>query len=80
LGQPLGIIEWTWPADIMLEEIVKLGLKRRVSLGFVVGLFEIQDERHQCLGHEAAAIDAEETFLVRTGAIGIGLNDVHDGF
>src|SRR5262249_11731461 len=79
LGQPLGIIEGTWPADIMLEEIVKLGLKRRVGLGFVVGLLEIQDERHQCLGHEAAAIDAEEAFLVWTGAIGIRLSDVHGG-
>src|SRR6202007_3056417 len=38
-----------------------------------VGLFQFQDQRHQCFGNEAAAIDAEMVALVGTGAVRVGL-------
>ena len=50
---------------------VHLGLEVRIGLGLVVGLLEIEDQRHQRLGDEAAAIEAEMAALVRPAAIGI---------
>ena len=72
-GQPLGEIERARAPDIVLEQVVELGLEGRVGLGVGIGLFERMDERHQRLGDEASAIDAETAALVRALAIGIGL-------
>src|SRR5512147_966332 len=52
---------------------VHLRLKGRVGLGFAVGALEIEDQRHQRLGDEAAAIDAEMPALIRPATIGIQL-------
>ncbi len=73
LGQPLGEIERARPSGIMSIEIVDLGLERRVLLRRLIGLVQLQDQRHQRLGDEAAAEKAEEAALVRSGAEGIGL-------
>ena len=35
-----------------------------IGLGRVVGLLDVEDQRHQRLGDEAAAIDAEMAALV----------------
>ena len=78
LAQPLGVIERAWPADIVFEEILKLGLERGIGLRIIVGLFEFEDERHQRLGDEAAAIDAEETSFIGSGTVGIGADDIHE--
>ncbi len=52
---------------------VHFRLELRIGLGLGVGALEIEDQRHQGLGDEAAAIDAEMPALVGTGAEGIGL-------
>ena len=72
-GQPLGEIERRRPADIVREMAVHLALERRIGLGLRVGLLQLEDERHQRLGDEAAAVDAEMPALVGPGAEGIGL-------
>src|SRR5580700_7109766 len=72
-GQPLGEIERARAPNIVLEQVVELGLERRVGLGGRIGLLQREDERHQCLGDEASAVDAETAALVRALAIGIGL-------
>ena len=54
---------------------VHLGLKGRIGLGFGVGTLEIEDQRHQRLGDEAATIDAEMAALVRPAAIGSSVAD-----
>ena len=49
-------------------------MEGRIGLGLLVGLFQLEDVRHQGLGDEAAAEDAEMPALVGTGAEGIGLS------
>ena len=72
LGQALGEIERTGPAGIVLEQIVELVLERRIGLGVIVGLFQIEDQRHQRFGDVAAAEDAEMPALVGAGAKTVG--------
>ena len=79
-GQPLGEIERARAPDIVLEQVVELGLERRVGLGGCIGLLERQDERHQRLGDEASPVDAETAALVRALAIGIGLLELAHSF
>ena len=42
-------------------------------LGLVVGALQVEDQRHQRLGDEAAAEQAEEALLVGPAAIGVEL-------
>ena len=67
-GQPLGEIERRRPADISREMAVHFLLEFRIGLGLRVGFLQIEDQRHQRLGDEAAAIDAEMSALVGAGA------------
>ena len=76
-GQPLGQIERRRPADVVLQMAVHLALERRIGLGRRIGLLKLEDQRHQGLGDEAAAVDAEVPALVGSGAKRIGL--LHDG-
>ena len=71
LGQALGEIERARPADVMRQMAVHLGLEGRVGLGALVFRLELQDVRHQGLGDEAAAEDAEHAALVRAGPEGV---------
>ena len=73
LGEPLGEIERARPPDIVLQEVVQLGVEGRVGLRLRVGLLELEDQRHQRLGDEPAAVDAEPAALVRPLAEGVGL-------
>src|SRR5581483_1136577 len=73
LREALGKIERRGPADIGREIGVHLRPERRIGLGLVVGALEIEDQRHQRLGDEAAAIDAEMAALVGAGAVGVQL-------
>ena len=72
VGQPLGEIERRRAADIVLEPALQLGVERGIALGVLVGLLELQDQRHQRLGDEAAAMDAEPAMLVRAVAQAVG--------
>ncbi len=60
LRQPLREIERAWPSHIMFEEIFELLSEGGVILGLVICLFELQDQRHQCFGNEAPAVDPEK--------------------
>ncbi len=71
LGQARREIERARPADIVLPEVVHLGPEGRVLLGPGVFRLELEDQRHQRLGDEAAAELAEPAALVGAGAIGI---------
>ncbi len=57
LGQPLGEIERRRAADVMGVQRGDLGREGRVGLGGLVGLLELEDQRHQGFGDEAAAVD-----------------------
>jgi hypothetical protein len=49
-------------------ETVDFALKRRIGLRGIVRAFEIEDQRHQCFGDEAAAEYAEHALFVGSGA------------
>ena len=76
-GEPLGEIERRRPADIMRQVAVHLRLEFGIGLRLRVSFLQLQDERHQRLGDEAAAIDAEMPVLIRPGAEGIELLHGH---
>ena len=78
-GQPLGEIKRARPADIVVEVISELGVEIRIVLGFVIGAFDRQDQRHQRLGDVTAAIETEMAALVRAGAIGVRRLHRHSG-
>ena len=59
IGQAFGEIERRRPADIVAQITVHFGLERRIGLGCRVGLFQIEDQRHQGFRDEAAAENAE---------------------
>ncbi len=71
LRQPLGEIERARPPDIMFEEMVELLPGRRIVLRRLIGRLELEDQRHQCLGDETPAVDAEKPALVGSGPVGI---------
>ena len=76
-GDALGEIERARAPDIMLVQTLQLGVEGGVVLGLRIGLFEIEHERHQRLGDEAPAENAEAAVFVRAGAEGIGKRLVH---
>src|SRR5471032_2305683 len=77
VGEPLGEIQRRRATDISREVAVHFFLKFRVGLGGGVGLFQLQNVRHQRLGDKAAAIDAEMAALVGAGAERIGQRRGH---
>ena len=79
LGHALGEIERARAADVMGREVLQLVVEGRIGLGLLVGLLQRQDERHQRLGDEAAAENAEMAALVGAVAEGIGLVDLGQG-
>src|SRR4029079_12932074 len=69
--QTLGEIERTRPAGIMCVEVLELRLECRIFLGRLVGLLELENERHQGFGDIAAAELAEMAAFVGSGTIGV---------
>ena len=65
LGQAPGEPERAWTADIILEVIVEVAPEIRIGLRGLVGLFQLQDQRHQRLGDETAAEHAEAAAFIR---------------
>src|SRR5690606_27112857 len=72
-AQALREIERTRTADIILAVKRHLGLIGGIVLRLIIGALQFEHERHQGLGDEAAAIDAEMTMLVGTEAQAVGL-------
>src|SRR5579863_681851 len=64
----------------MLAVVLHLRGKARVLARRIVGALDLEDERHQGLGDEAAAEQAEVTALVGTRAIGVGLRHARSSF
>ena len=56
----------------MFKKIIQLRLERGISLGILVSLLQLQNERHQGFGHETTTINAKQAALIRAGAKGIG--------
>src|SRR5262249_17084318 len=77
LGEPLGEIERRRPSDVVGQIPVHLFLEGRIVLRGGVGLLQLKDQRHQRLGDETAAIDAEMAALVRPGSKCVRLLDGH---
>lgn len=69
--QALGEIERARPTDVMGAELLELRLEARIVLGLVPFVLEIEDQRHQGLGDETAAENAEAAVLVRSGPEGV---------
>jgi len=59
LGEPAGEIEWRGAAGVGAQQLVELGLKRRVVPGLEVGLFQLLDGCDEDFRDEPAAIAAE---------------------
>ena len=64
LGQARREIERRGAAHIVPPQILHLRLECPLFLGLVIRSFEIQDQRHQGLGHETPAMQAETALLV----------------
>src|SRR5499427_1167287 len=77
LGQPLGEIERRRPPDVVLEVAVHLAAEAGIVLRLGVSLLQLENERHQRLGDEAAAIEPEMPAFVGPGAERVELLDGH---
>ena len=71
-GQPLGEPQRAGPADIMRQVTLQIGMERRVGLRRIIGLLDLQDQRHQRLGDKASAVVAEAAALVGAVAQAVG--------
>ena len=76
-GKALGMVERAGATDVMGQQRVELGLERRIGLRRLVLALELEDQRHQRLGDEATAEEAEPAALVRAEPEGIGNVDGH---
>src|SRR5207244_3663349 len=77
LGQALGEIERRRPPDVILEVALHLAAEARIVLRLGVSLLQLENERHQRLGDEAAAVEPEMPALVGPGAERVELLDGH---
>ncbi len=71
LGQPFGEIERGFSADEILQKARELFGEFRIFLRRLIGLVQFQDKRHQRLGDELPAENAEMTGFIRPGAIAV---------
>ena len=65
LGQAFGQIEGGGAADKLAEEIIKFLLEGGILAGGLVFALQVEQRRHQGLGHEATAVRTE--VAVRVG-------------
>ena len=61
----------------MGAQVAELGLEGRVLPGGAIGAFEVEDQRHQRFGDEAAAERAEAAVLVGAGPQAVGPRHLH---
>ena len=66
-----------WTPDVILEVAIHLVAEARVVLRRGVSLLQLENERHQRLGDETAAIEPEMPALVGSGAERVELLDGH---
>mmetsp|Transcript_18127 Transcript_18127/g.28119 ORF Transcript_18127/g.28119 Transcript_18127/m.28119 type:complete len:301 (+) Transcript_18127:2712-3614(+) len=71
LRQAFGVIKRAGATHIMLPEEIHLSPEAVVGLGLFILFLKAQDQRHQRLGHKAAAKIAKATLFIRAGHEGI---------
>ena len=76
-GHALGQIERAGSTDIMLEQTIQLGFEARISFGVIIGLFQIQNQRHQGFSDKTPAKNTEMACLIRPCPVGIGRCFIH---
>jgi hypothetical protein len=59
LREPRSELQWRRASREILEQVVKLSLKRRIGLSKFVGAFELEERHHERFGHIASAIRTE---------------------
>jgi hypothetical protein len=79
LRQALGVPQRRGPPDIMRQQPSPLRHEGRVALRLVIGALDLQDQRHQRLGHETAAELAEAAAGIGALAEGVGQGLVQGG-
>ena len=79
LRQAFGEPQRAWPAHVVAQIQVELGLERRVPLGALIRFFDRQNERHECFGHEPAAEATELAPRIGPGAQAIGAGNLVHG-
>ena len=55
----------------MLQEIVHFRLKGRIGFRSIIGLFDLENQRHQGLGDEPSTEHTEMAALIRSGPVRI---------
>ena len=58
-AQALGVIERRGPAGVVGEQILQLGLKRRIEARFQIRLLQFFERRHEDFGNVSAAVGTE---------------------
>ena len=76
-GEAAGEPEWAGSPDIVRQVIRQIGMERGVGLRLVISLLDREDQRHQGLGDEPAAIIAEAATLVWTVTQSVGDGRAH---
>ena len=66
-AEAFGVVERRGASGVVVQQIGKLGLKRRIGRGLMVGGFKFFERRHQHFGNEAAAVGPE-----MSGGVGLG--------
>ncbi len=59
LAQPLREVERCGPAAVVVQQVVELGMERRVGISCGIGLLQLFQRGHQRLRYVAAAVGAE---------------------
>ena len=77
VGEAAGEPEGAGAADIVRQMVFEVGVERRIGFRRVIGGLDFQDQRHQRLGHEAAAVLAEAAAVVGSGAQAVGDGRTH---
>ena len=77
-GHPLGKIQRAGAADIMRLVIFQFTLEVGISDGAVIGLFNLQDQRHQGFGNKPAAMHAEPAAIIWLVAKRVHVHICHD--
>ena len=70
-GQPFGEIKRAWPPGIIPQQIIQFFPESPILLGVIIGLFQIEDQRHQRFGDETAAKYPKMAVYIRAAAQGV---------
>src|SRR3546814_13308979 len=72
LGQPFGEPQRARTADIIFQQIVELGLERRIGLRGAIVALEVEEQRHQRFGSRKRVVQGRSV-AVRVELVGGGV-------